>query len=423
MEPTPSKKAGPVKLDPARIKKDFPIFDQEIRGRRLIYLDNAATTQKPRAVIDAVDRFYAHDNANVHRAVHALAERATAAFENARTKIAAFIGAPDATSVIWTRGTTEAINLVAYAWARRTLQRGDEILLTEMEHHSNLVPWQMVAQDLGVRLRFVPLRDDYTLDRVRYRELLTERTKLVGMIWVSNVLGTINPVKEMIQEAHAVGARVLLDAAQAAPNLPVDVRDVDCDFLALSGHKMLGPTGVGVLYGRAEILESMAPFHGGGEMILEVTPERSTYKAAPHKFEAGTPPIAQAVGLAAAVEYLEQLGMENVHEHEHDLSTYARATLERLGGVTVHGPRDARGGATSFMVEGIHPHDLATILDRDGIAIRAGHHCAQPLMKRLGVSATARASFHVYNAREDVDALAVGIEKARRILGVARQPA
>jgi len=410
-------------LDPVRLKKDFPILDQQVRGRPLVYLDSAATSQKPLSVIQAIERFYTHDNANVHRAVHALAERATAAFEGARERLAHFIGAPEASSVIWTRGTTEAINLVAYAWARRVLKPGDEILLTEMEHHSNLVPWQMAAQDTGARLRFVPLRDDFTLDRARYHELLGERTKLVAMTWVSNVLGTINPVKEMIREAHTAGARVLLDAAQAVPHLPVNVRELDCDFLAFSGHKMLGPTGIGVLYGRAEILEGMAPFHGGGEMILEVSPERSTYKASPHRFEAGTPPIAQAVGLAAAVDYLERLGMNEVFNHEYELATYARKVLEGLGGVGVQAPSEIRGGATSFMVEGMHPHDLATILDREGIAIRAGHHCAQPLMRRLGVPATARASFHVYNSKEDVDALAAGIESARRILGVARQPA
>ena len=410
-------------LDPVRLKKDFPILDQQVRGRPLVYLDSAATSQKPLSVIQAIERFYTHDNANVHRAVHALAERATAAFEGARERLAHFIGAPEASSVIWTRGTTEAINLVAYAWARRVLKPGDEIVLTEMEHHSNLVPWQMAAQDTGARLRFVPLRDDFTLDRARYHELLGERTKLVAMTWVSNVLGTINPVKEMIREAHTAGARVLLDAAQAVPHLPVNVRELDCDFLAFSGHKMLGPTGIGVLYGRAEILEGMAPFHGGGEMILEVSPERSTYKASPHRFEAGTPPIAQAVGLAAAVDYLERLGMNEVFNHEYELATYARKVLEGLGGVSVQAPSEIRGGATSFMVEGMHPHDLATILDREGIAIRAGHHCAQPLMRRLGVPATARASFHVYNSKEDVDALAAGIESARRILGVARQPA
>ena len=410
-------------LDPVRLKKDFPILDQQVRGRPLVYLDSAATSQKPLSVIQAIERFYTHDNANVHRAVHALAERATAAFEGARERLAHFIGAPEASSVIWTRGTTEAINLVAYAWARRVLKPGDEILLTEMEHHSNLVPWQMAAQDTGARLRFVPLRDDFTLDRARYHELLGERTKLVAMTWVSNVLGTINPVKEMIREAHTAGARVLLDAAQAVPHLPVNVRELDCDFLAFSGHKMLGPTGIGVLYGRAEILEGMAPFHGGGEMILEVSQERSTYKASPHRFEAGTPPIAQAVGLAAAVDYLERLGMNEVFNHEYELATYARKVLEGLGGVRVQAPSEIRGGATSFMVEGMHPHDLATILDREGIAIRAGHHCAQPLMRRLGVPATARASFHVYNSKEDVDALAAGIETARRILGVARQPA
>ena len=408
-------------LDAACLKRDFPILDQAVRGRALVYLDSAATSQKPRSVLEAMERFYVRDNSNVHRGVHALAERATRAFEDSRNKVAAFLGAPDPATVLWTRGTTEAVNLVAYSWARRNLRPGDEILLTLMEHHSNLVPWQLAAQDTGARLRFAPLLQDFTLDLARYREMLSKKTKLVAFTHVSNVLGTVNPAKEMIADARRVGARVLVDAAQSVPHMPVNVTDLDCDFLAFSGHKMLGPTGIGVLYGKRELLESMSPFHGGGEMILEVTAERSTYKPIPHKFEAGTPAIAEAIGMGAAVDYLRGLGMDEVRAHEKDIAGYAVLALESAGGVRVHGPRENRGGAVSFEVNGLHPHDLATILDSEGIAIRAGHHCAQPLMNWLGVPATARASFYLYNTRDEVDALVRGVEKAKRIFGLARQ--
>jgi cysteine desulfurase/selenocysteine lyase len=401
-------------------RPDFPILRRVVNGHPLLYLDSAASSQKPASVIEAIRRYYEWSHANVHRSIHTLGEEATELYEAARDAVRAFVGARSREEIVFTRGTTEGINLIAQALGR-TLVRGDEIIVTEMEHHSNLIPWQMLCRDRGTLLKAVPVIEGSYLDMNTFDRLLSARTRVVAVTHVSNVLGTINPVKEMIREAHTAGARVLLDAAQAVPHLPVNVRDLDCDFLAFSGHKMLGPTGIGVLYGRPEILESMAPFHGGGEMILEVALERSTYKAPPHRFEAGTPPIAGAVGLAAAVDYLERLGMNEVFHHEYELAAYARQTLESLGGVTVQAPNEIRGGATSFMVEGIHPHDLATILDREGIAIRAGHHCAQPLMKRLGVPATARASFHVYNTREDVDALAAGIENARRILGVVRQ--
>jgi cysteine desulfurase/selenocysteine lyase len=409
-------------FDVNKIRKDFPILHQTVHGKPLVYLDNAATTQKPRQVIKAVSHYYENDNANVHRGIHALAERATGAFEAARAKVAHMVGTACTNQLVWTRGTTEGINLVAYAWARPNLKPGDEILLTVMEHHSNLVPWQMAAQDTGAKLRFIPIREDYTLDLSKLDELLSNRTKLVALTHMSNVLGTINPVKEIAAAAHRVGARVLVDAAQSVPHMAVDACELDADFLVFSGHKMMGPTGIGVLFGKLDVLEAMRPFHGGGEMIIEVGLERSTYKPAPYKLEAGTPPIAQAIGLGAAVEYLTGLGLDNVRAHEQEITAYAIDVLDRLGDVTVFGPRENRGSAVSFAVEGVHPHDLATIVDTEGVAIRAGHHCAQPLMKWLDVPATARASFYVYNTKEEVDALAAAIEKAKRIFGKAGQP-
>jgi cysteine desulfurase/selenocysteine lyase len=408
--------------DVNKIRKDFPILHQTVHGKPLVYLDNAATTQKPRQVIRSLTHYYEHDNANVHRGIHTLAERATHAFEAARAKVAHLVGTACTNQLVWTRGTTEGINLVAYAWARPNLKPGDEILLTLMEHHSNLVPWQMVAQDTGAVLKFIPLREDYTLDLDKLDELLTSKTKLVAISHMSNVLGTINPVKEITAAAHRVGARVLVDAAQSVPHMPVDACGIDADFLLFSGHKMLGPTGIGVLFGKLEVLEAMRPFHGGGEMITEVGLERSTYKPAPHKLEAGPPPIAQAIAMGAAVDYLTELGLEAVIAHEQEITEYALEVLDRVGDVTIFGPRENRGSAVSFAVEGVHPHDLATIVDSEGVAIRAGHHCAQPLMKWLDVPATARASFYLYNTREEVDALAEAIEKAKRIFGRAGQP-
>ncbi len=405
--------------DVEKIRADFPILHQTVHGKPLVYLDSAATTQKPRAVIEAMTRYYERDNANVHRGIHALAERATEAYEAARARVAAFIGADAAEEVVLTRGATEAVNLLAYAWVRREFKEGDEIVLTPMEHHANLVPWQMAAQDTGARLRFIPVREDFTLDLAKLDEVLGPRTRLVAVTGMSNVLGTVNPVRQIADAAHAVGARILVDAAQAVPHLGVDVAELDCDYLVFSGHKMLGPTGIGALWGRRELLDAMAPFHGGGEMILEVELTRSTYKAAPHRFEAGTPPIAEAVGLRAAVDYLDGLGMAEVRAHEAEITAYALQMLNGLGGVTVFGPPTGRGGVVSFAVEGIHPHDLATILDREGVAVRAGHHCAQPLMRWLGVPATARASFYLYNTRAEVDALARALEKAKGIFGEA----
>jgi len=410
-------------LDVATIRKDFPILDQTVNGKPLVYLDSAATSQKPRAVLEALDRFYREQNSNVHRGVHLLAERATAAYEGARVKVARFINAP-AESVIWTRGTTESVNLVAYSWGRLNVAEGDEILVTTMEHHSNLVPWQLLAADRGAVLRAVPLRKDFTLDMDAFARLLTPRTRLVAVTHMSNVLGTINPVREIIRAAHAAGALVLVDAAQSAAHMPLDVVELDADFLAFSGHKMMGPTGIGVLYGKPEILDAMPPFHGGGEMINEVTLQRSTFKAPPYRFEAGTPPIGGAVGMGAAVDYLQSLGgMAAVEELEAGLTQVALDALGNIPGVRIFGPPPPRGGAISFAVDGIHPHDLATILDSEGVAVRAGHHCAQPLMNWLGVPATTRASFYVYNTPQEVDALVRGVEKAKGIFGVLSQPA
>lgn len=402
-------------MDPEKIRRDFPILATLTdRGKPLAYLDNAATTQKPVTVLCALSDYYQFCNANVHRSLHYLAERATRAFERARERIAAFIGAPSARTVIFTRGATESINLVAYAWGRHVLQSGDEIVLTEMEHHSNLVPWQLLAKERGARLRFVPVFDDGTLDLEAYHRLLKGRVKLVAFTHASNVLGTVNPAKEMIAAAHAVGAIAVLDGAQSVPHQPVDVQALDCDFLAFSGHKMLGPTGIGVLYGRESLLEKMEPFLAGGEMINKVTLEEATWADLPQKFEAGTPHISGAVGLGAAVDYLTELGMDRVHAREEELTRAAIQRLSECRGVRVFGQAPQRGGAVSFEVEGVHPHDLAQFADREGVAIRAGHLCAQPLMRRLGVPAVARASFYFYNIPEEIERLVEAIHKAQR---------
>jgi cysteine desulfurase/selenocysteine lyase len=405
-------------LDVERIRKDFPILERTAHGKPLVYLDSANTSQKPRAVIDAVREYYERHNANLYRAVYELAEEATARFEEARAKLAGFIGAPDPSCVVFTRGTTESINLVAHAWGRKFLEEGDEILLTEMEHHSNVVPWQLCARDTGAVLRYLPVADDGTLDLSNLESFLTERTKVLAVTGQSNVLGTLPPVDELARAAHAVGAVVVVDGAQLVPHNPVNVVELGVDFLTISGHKMLGPTASGGLYGRRELLEAMDPFLGGGEMIMEVYPERSTYKDPPWKFEAGTMNIAEEIGLAAAVDYLSELGMEAVREHEKELTAYA---LKRLGeaGARVFGPQDVeqRGGAISFWYRDIHPHDLAQVLDQEGVCVRPGHHCAQILMRRLGVPATTRASVYVYNTHEDVDALVEALEKAGAVFG------
>jgi cysteine desulfurase/selenocysteine lyase len=403
--------------DVEEIRRDFPILERRIDGKRLVYLDNAATSQKPRRVIEALTEYYEEHNANIHRGVHRLAEEATAAYEGARQKVARFLGAPEVRGLIFTRGTTEAINLVAHAWGRKFLREGDEVVLTEAEHHSNLVPWQLAARATGAKLRFIPILDDGTLDLDEAERLIGPKTRLVGCIHASNVLATINPVEKLADLAHEAGALILIDGAQSAPHLPVDVENLGCDFYACSGHKMLGPTGVGVLWGKPEILDEMDPFLGGGEMIREVHLDRSTWNDLPYKFEAGTMNIAQAVGLGAAVDYLGDLGMENVREHERRLGDYAYRRLSELEGVRIYGPEENRTGLVSFSMPDVHPHDLSQLLDEEGIAIRSGHHCAQPLMRRLGVAATARASFYLYNTEDEVDALVEALVRAREFFG------
>ncbi|MCS7263699.1 MAG: cysteine desulfurase [Armatimonadetes bacterium] len=401
------------------VRKDFPILQRTVHGKRLIYLDSAATSQKPKCVIDAEREFYERYNANVHRGAYLIAEEATSAYEAAREKIAKFINAPSKDCIVFTRGTTEAINLVAYSWGWANLREGDEILLTEMEHHSNIVPWQLIAQRTGAKIKVVPITDDGLLDLDEFERLLTERVKIVAVTHVSNVLGTINPVQEICSKAHEVGAIVLVDGAQAAPHLPIDVQAIGCDFYALSGHKMCGPTGSGVLYGRKDLLESMPPFLGGGEMIRTVTFEKTTFNDLPYKFEAGTPPIAQAIGLGVAVDYLTKIGMGRIRAHEIELVAYALERLKEIDGITIYGfaPPEQRGGVVAFNIGEIHPHDLATFLDAHGICIRAGHHCAQPLMRRFDVAATARASFYLYNTQEEIDALVEALEKAEKFFG------
>ncbi len=407
-------------MDVRRIRQDFPILGRQVHGKPLVYLDSAATSQKPKAVLDALVDYYSRSNANIHRGIHTLSEEATGLYESARQKVTRFIGAPKPDTVIFTRNTTESINLVAHAWGRRHIGAGDEILLTEMEHHSNLVPWQMLAQAKGAALKFLPVKPDGTLEMERLPDLLTPRTKLVSLTWMSNVLGTINPVKEIIQQAHAKGIPVLIDGAQAVPHLPVNVMEINCDFLAFSAHKMLGPTGVGVLYAKEALLEEMDPFLGGGDMIRDVWLDHSVWNDIPWKFEAGTPNIADVVAFGAAIDYLEQIGMGEVRRHEEEITAHALRLMGGIEGLTLHGPQDprARGGVVSFEVKGLHPHDLGQILDSEGIAIRAGHHCCKPLMRKMGLVATARASFYVYNTNEEVDALVQAILKAKEVFSL-----
>ena len=394
----------------------FRLLERRVGEHPLIYLDSAATSQKPNQVIDAEADFYRRHNANAHRGIHTLGEEATQAYEGARATMARFLGAPEPECIVFTRGVTESMNLVAQGWGRTHLREGDEILITEMEHHSNIVPWQMTAAVTGATLRYIPLTDDGMLDLSQLDSLLTERTKILSVTGMSNALGTLTPLRQLADAAHAVGALIAVDAAQLAPHTPIDVQALDVDWLGFTGHKMLGPTASGGLYGRREVLESMEPMLGGGEMIHELFHDHSTYKSAPFKFEAGTMPIAQQVGLAAAVDYLEGLGMANVRAHEEELTSYA---LDRLldAGATVYGPKNAshRGGAVSFWFKDVHPHDLATIVNERGIAIRAGHHCAQLVMRRYGVPAIARASFYVYNTRAEVDALIEALDHAQSI--------
>jgi len=399
------------------VRADFPVLRREWNGHRVTYIDSAATAQKPKQVLDAMDRFLNESNASVHRGVYDLGREATELFEGARERIASFVGGT-AETTIFTHNATEAINLVAYAWARDNLGPGDEILITRMEHHSNVVPWQLVCQDTGAKLRYLGVSDDGRLSLDELDSVLAEgRVKLVGVVHVSNVLGTINPVAEIAARARAAGAVSVVDGTQAVPQMPVNVADVGADFYAWTGHKALGPTGVGVLHGRRELLLEMRPFIAGGHMISRVDDELSTWAELPHKFEAGTSAIAEAIGLGAAIDYLSDLGMENVRTHERDLTTYALERLPEVPDITLHGPPDPdrRGGVVSFSMEGIHPHDIAEVCDRFAVCIRAGHHCAQPLMRRLGVGATARASFHVYNAPENVDRLLEALHEARRV--------
>lgn len=402
-------------LNVDEIRDDFPILHQEVNGEPLVYVDNAATSQKPRAVIDAISNYYETDNSNVHRGAHKLSERATNAYESARESIQHFINAESSSEIIFVKNTTEALNLVAYSWARENLSSGDEILLTAMEHHSNLIPWQMVAEKTGAELRFAELTDAGEIDRDSFSEQLNENTALVAFPHMSNVLGTVNPAHELTREAHDAGAVVVVDGAQSVPHMPVDVQEIGCDFLAFSGHKMCGPTGIGGLYGKEELLDDMPPFLGGGEMIGRVERETASWADLPHKFEAGTPNIAQAVGLEAAVDYLTELGMDNIFEYESNLVNEVIERLDQIEELEIFGRAEERGAVVSFAVEGIHPHDLSQVLDEEGVAVRAGHHCAQPLMDWLGVSATTRASFSFYNKVEEIDPIVDGIEKAREV--------
>ncbi|PYO61166.1 MAG: cysteine desulfurase [Gemmatimonadetes bacterium] len=404
-------------LDAARIRTDFPLLRQQENKHRIVYLDNAATTQKPQAVLDALANYYRTTNANVHRGAYDLAIRATEAYEAARSRVARFVNAWAPEGVVFTRGTTEAINLVAGSYGRANVRAGDTVVVTAMDHHSNLVPWQILCQEKGATIRMVEITEDGRLDLSDFGRALERRPKLVAFPYVSNALGTINPAAQLARLAHAAGAVVLVDGAQSTPHLRVDVQALDCDFYALSGHKMLGPMGSGALVAKPALLDAMPPYHGGGEMISRVWDDHSTYNQLPHKFEAGTPNVEGAVGLAAAIDYLEGIGLDRIAEHEVALAGAAIEQLSRIEGVTVYGPRDHRAGVVSFTYGDIHPHDIATILDQDGVCIRAGHHCTQPLMRRLNVAATARASFYVYNDRDDVTALTTALAKAGALFG------
>ncbi len=404
-------------LDPNAIKRDFPIFNRSVHGKPLIYLDNAATSQRPQAVIDAITDYYRRYNANVHRAVHTLSHEASVAYEEAHKKAAKFINARSWREIIFTRNATEALNLVAYAWGLHNLQAGDEVVVTIMEHHSNIVPWQMLRELRKIQLKFLDVTDEGRLKLDDLSRLLTKRTKLVGVVYASNVLGTINPVREIIAESKRVGAVTVIDAAQAAPHIPINVQELGCDFLAVSGHKMLGPTGIGFLYGRRELLETMHPFLHGGDMISTVTTESVTFNELPWKFEAGTPNIAGGIGLSAAIDYLSALGLERIYAHEQKLAGYALEKLLQLDKLEIYGPKDIRDrlAVISFNLQGVHPHDVAGVLDEAGIAVRSGHHCAQPLMQRLGMDNTARASFYIYNSEDDVDALVEALKTAQKL--------
>ncbi len=412
-------KTGLSGFDPDKIKKDFPILRREINGYPLVYLDNAATTQKPRTVIDAIRDYYENTNANVHRGLHTLAEEATEAFEATRDKVVSFINAGKREEIIYTRGATEGVNLVAYTWGRQNINAGDRIVITQMEHHANLIPWIMLTRETGAELKYIPIDANGYLDLNRIEELIGDNTKLISLTHMSNVLGTINPVKEIAAIAHAKGAKILVDGAQAVPHMPVDVRAIDADFYVFSGHKMLGPTGIGILYGKEDILKETIPFNFGGEMITSVQWDRATWNTLPWKFEAGTPNIEGAVAFAPALDYLQNLGMENIRKHEKEITQYALDRLSELENIKVFGPMDInhRGGAVSIVDADVHSHDIATFLDTRGIAVRAGHHCAQPLARLLGVTSTTRASFYIYNNKNDVDKLIDALREMRRYFG------
>ncbi len=400
-----------------RVRRDFPVLHQKVHGKPLVYLDNAATTQKPLAVIEAIENYYRQDNSNIHRGVHAPSERATEAYERVRVAAQKFLNAADTKEIIFVRGTTEGINLVAQTYGRKNVGSGDEVLITALEHHSNIVPWQLLCEEKGAKLRVAPINDRGELLLDEFEKLLSQKTKIVAVGHLSNALGTINPVREIVRMAHARNIPVLVDGAQAAPRMKIDVQALDCDFYAISGHKMYGPTGIGVLYGKTRLLEAMPPYQGGGDMIASVTFEKTVYNRLPYKFEAGTPNIADTIGLGAAIEYLNELGLDEIENHEADLLSYATSKVESIPGLRVIGTAREKAGVLSFVMEDIHPHDIGTILDSDGIAVRTGHHCAQPVMQRFNIPATARASFGLYNTRAEVDALAAGIHKVREVMG------
>jgi cysteine desulfurase/selenocysteine lyase len=404
-----------LSFDADAIREDFPILKQLVYGKPLVYLDNAATSQKPRVVIDELTQYYSTDNSNIHRGVHLLSERSTAAYEAARVKAQHFINAAESKEVIFTRGTTEAINLVVTSYGRANVKAGDEVLITAMEHHSNIVPWQILCEEKDARLRVAPINDEGELILEEFAALINPKTKIVSLVHVSNALGTINPIRAVVEIAHQHNVPVMIDGAQAAPHIKLDVQELDCDFYAFSGHKVYGPTGIGVLYGKAELLDAMPPYQGGGDMIASVTFDKTTYNTLPYKFEAGTPNIAGTIGLGVAIDYVNQIGIERIARYEHELLEYGTEALSQIAGIRLIGTAKEKAGVLSFVLDGVHPHDVGTILDREGIAIRTGHHCAMPLMNRFGVPATARASLAFYNTRNDIDALVDGIHKVKEV--------
>jgi len=403
--------------DVTKIREDFPILKRKVHGKPLVYLDNAATTQKPMLVVDTLHAYYTAENSNVHRGIHFLSEQATTAYEGARAKAKGFLDASDTREIVFVRGTTEAINLVAQSYGRAFIKQGDEIIISAMEHHSNIVPWQILCEQVGAMLRVIPINHDGELLMNEFERLLNEKTKFVSVAHVSNALGTVNPVKEIVQMSHRLGVPVLLDGAQAAPHMKVDVQELDCDFYAFSGHKVYGPTGIGILYGKARLLEAMPPYQGGGDMISLVTFEKTHYNELPYKFEAGTPHIAGVIGLGAAIDYVNAIGMEGISAHERELLAYATGELSPIAGLRIIGTAREKAGVLSFVLEGVHPHDIGTVVDREGVAIRAGHHCAMPVMQRFGVPATARVSFGLYNTKEEVDGLVKAIHKVIQVFG------